>query len=121
MSKHSGKRKATRNLPSGIKKGQWYIAKNYKHLRYERIYAAKVTVSVAQQLVVLKGEHARKRLQFATILHLLQEGRSMLAYAALQPLLVFLDVPKLSKRHWSDSAGWELAECLYRQVQRKTS
>ena len=105
LSKHRGKRKATRNMPNGIKKGQWYIAKNCKHLRYERIYVAKNNVNVAQQLAVVKGEQARKRLQFATILHLLQEGCPMLEYAALQPLLSFLEVPKLPSRHWADNAG----------------
>ena len=121
LAKHGGKRKATRNMANGIKKGQHYIAKNCKHLRYERLYAARDTVTVAQQLAVVKGERARKRLQFATILHLLQEGRPMLEYAAIQPLLEFLDVPKLPRRHWSDSAGWELAECLFHQVQCKTA
>ena len=118
--KHSGKRKATKNMALGIKKGQWYVAKNCKHLRNERLYAARNSVTVAQQLAVVKGERARKRLQFATILHLLQNGRPMLEYAALQPLFTFLDVPKLPKRHWSDSAGWSLAECLHHQVQLKT-
>ena len=45
----------------------------------------------------------------------------MLEYVAIQSLLDFLDVPKLPKRHWFDSAGWELAECLFHQVQRKTT
>ena len=76
---------------------------------------------VAQQLAVVKGERARNRIQFATILHLLQEGRSMLEYAALQLLLTFLEVPKLPRRHWSDNAGWKLTECLHHQVQRKTT
>ena len=80
LTKHGGKRKATRNMPNGIKKGQWYIANNCKHLRYERIYAGRNHVTVAQQLVVVKGERARKRIQFATILHLLQEGCPMLEY-----------------------------------------
>ena len=119
LSKHSGKRKATKNLPEGIKKGQWYIAKNCKHLRFERIYAARNTVTVAQQLAVVKGERARKRIQFATILHLLQEGRPMLEYTALQPLLTFMEVPKLPRRHSSDNLGWELADCLFQQAQLK--
>lgn len=118
--KHSGKRKATKNMAPDIKKGQWYMAKNCKHLRYERLFAARNTITVAQQLAVVKGERARKRLQFATILHLLQEGRPMLEYAALLPLFTFLNVPKLPKRHWSDSAGWDLAECLHHQVKLKT-
>jgi hypothetical protein len=38
LSKHGGKRKAMKNLGNGVK-GQWYIAKNYKHLYFERIFA----------------------------------------------------------------------------------
>ena len=86
-------------MANGIKKGQHYIAKNCKHLWYERLYAARDTVTMAQQLDVVKGERARKRLQFATILHLPQEGCPMLEYAAIQPLLEFLDVPKLPRQH----------------------
>ena len=44
----------------------------------------------------------------------------MLEYAALQPLLNFLEVVKLSRRHWSDNIGWDLVECLFNQVQLKT-
>ena len=44
----------------------------------------------------------------------------MLEYATLQPLLSFLEVSKLPRRHWSDNASWELAECLFNQVQLKT-
>lgn len=119
LQKHSGKRKATKNMIGGIKKGQWYIAKNCKHLRFERMYATRSVVTVAQQMASVTGERARKRQQFATVLHILQEGRPMLEYQALQPLFTFLGVPKMPKRHWSDGAGWELAECLYHQVQLK--
>ena len=69
---------------------------------------------------MLKGERARKQIQFATILHLLYKGRPMLEYTTLHPLFSFLGVPKLPKKHWSDGVGWELAECLYKQVQAKT-
>ena len=47
LSKHGGKRKATKNLGNGVKKGQWYIATNCKHLRFERIFAAQSTVTMA--------------------------------------------------------------------------
>ena len=47
LSKHNGKRKATKNLGNGVKKGQWYIAKNCKHLRFERIFAAQSIVNEA--------------------------------------------------------------------------
>jgi hypothetical protein len=120
LSKHSGKRKATKNLDNSVKKKQWYIAKNCKHLRFERIFAARSTMTVAQQLALMKGERARKRQQLATVLYLLQEGRPMLEYPTLKPLFTFLGVPTIARRHWSDGAGWELVDCLYHQVQMKT-
>ena len=96
------------------------MAKNCKHLQYERLCAARNYVTVAKQLATVKGERAWKRLQFATILYLLQEGRPMLEYAALVPLLNFLNVPKLPMRPCSDTAGWALAQCMHHQVQLKT-
>jgi hypothetical protein len=73
--KHGGKRKAIKNMAGGIIKGQWYIARNCKHLRFERLYAARSVVTVAQQVVAVTGKCARKRQQFATVLHILREGR----------------------------------------------
>ena len=97
LSKHGGKRKATKNLGNGVKKWQWYIAKNCKHLHFERIFATRSTVTMAQLLAVVKGERARKRQQLATVLHLLQEGRPMLEYPALKPLFTFLGVPTITR------------------------
>ena len=44
----------------------------------------------------------------------------MLEYPALKLLFTFLGVPTIARRHWSNGAGWELADCLYWQVQMKT-
>jgi hypothetical protein len=65
------------------------------------------------------GERARKRQQMGIIFHLLTTGRPMVDYTAMRPLLQFISVPKLSKWHWSDSAGWMLAECMIRQIEAK--
>jgi hypothetical protein len=65
------------------------------------------------------GERARKRQQMGIIFHLLTIGRPMVDFTALRPVLQFLSVPKLAKRHWSDSAGWMLAECMFHQVEAK--
>jgi hypothetical protein len=48
-------------------------------------------------LAVVKGERVCKRQQFATVLHLLQEGRLMLEYLALKPLFTFLGVPTIAR------------------------
>ena len=121
LKKHGGKRKAVKNMHGGILCGQWYIAINCKHLRNERKWATRgVAIPVRDQLLELKGERARKRLQMGTIFHLLEQGRPMLEYEALQPLFEFLEVPKIPKRHWSDNAGWTMAEAMYAQVLNKT-
>jgi hypothetical protein len=41
----------------------------------------------------------------AVIFYLLQQGRPMLEYEAIFPLLWFLQTPKLPLRHWSDNSG----------------
>ena len=120
VKKHGGKRKATCDMPNGIKKDQWYIVKNCKHLCNECIYVARSQTTVLEQVTVLKGEWARKQIQFATILHLLHKGHPMLEYTALHLLLSFHGVPKLPKKNWSDGTGWELAKCLYKLVQATT-
>jgi hypothetical protein len=33
LKKHKGQHKVKRNMTRGIKKGQWYLAKAYKHLQ----------------------------------------------------------------------------------------
>jgi hypothetical protein len=43
----------------------------------------------------LKGETGRKRQQFATIMHLLQQGRPMLEFEVLKPLFSYFNVPML--------------------------
>ena len=120
LMKHGGKRKATRDMPNGPKKDKWYQDKNCRHVKNECIFAARSCITVLDQVTEVKGERGRKQIQFAIILHLLHEGCPMLEYTALQPLLCFLGVPKLPKKHWSNSAGWELATCLFTQVQLKT-
>jgi hypothetical protein len=53
------------------------------------------------------------------IFHLFTTGQPMVDFTALRPVLQFLSVPKLAKRDWSDSVGWMLAECMFRQVEAK--
>ena len=78
LKKHEDKYKATKNMAGGIKMGEWYIARNCKHLRFERICAAQNVVTMAQQVASVIGERAKKRQQFTTFLHILREGRTML-------------------------------------------
>ena len=54
--------------------------------------------------------------QFQAVLHMLQHGRSMLEYEQLKDLLQSMAtciVPDaLPDAHWSDNAGWIIAEVL---------
>jgi hypothetical protein len=73
-----------------------------------------------QVQVGFKGDRARKMNQFATVFHLLQNGRPMLEYESLKELFTFLKMPNLSKKHWGDNAGWMIAEYLHKQVMVKS-
>jgi hypothetical protein len=66
------------------------------------------------------GERTRKRQQMGVIFHLLSSGRPIVDYETNRSMLQFLGVPKIVKRHWSDVAGWILAECMFRQVEAKS-
>jgi hypothetical protein len=118
LKKHGGKRKAKINMPmKGIRKGQWYIAHNCKHLINEHRFAARViNKPVTELLQEAKGEWARKRVQMATIFYLLQQRRSMLEYESIKELFQFLETPKLALRHWNDSSGWLLASHMEQWV-----
>ena len=106
-------------MPGGIKKGQKYVATSCRHLKNERLVASRGVRPIDEAMQEVAGERARKRQQMGIIFHLLATGRPLVDYTALWPVLQFLHVPKLAKRHWSDSAGWMLVECMYRQVEVK--
>jgi hypothetical protein len=66
-----------------------------------------------------KGDKARKIAQFATVFHMLQQGRPMLEYESMRDLFGFLKMPHLSKKHWSNNSGWLMAEYLHSAVMRR--
>jgi hypothetical protein len=111
LKKHGGQRKAKKAIPLlKIKRGQWYIATNCRHLINERRHTTRqVQKPISLLLQEVKDERARKRQQMAVIFHLLQQGQPMLEYEAIFPLLRFLQIPKLPLRHWSDNSGWTMA------------
>jgi hypothetical protein len=57
---------------------------------------------VAQVANCVVGKKTQKVVQFAIMLHLLQQGCPMLEYEVLKPLFQFLQVPKNSKKYWSE-------------------
>jgi hypothetical protein len=113
LQRHQGKRITIKNMSRGVKKGDKYITKTCMHLKNERTLASTAARPIDEAVQVVSGERARKRLQMGVIFHLLKQGCPMLEYATNQPLLQFLNVPKLARRHWSDGAGWVLVECLF--------
>jgi hypothetical protein len=44
------------------------------------------------------GKHAKKVVEFASILHLLQQGHLVIEYEPLMPLFEFLTLPKNNKK-----------------------
>ncbi|KAG0574823.1 hypothetical protein KC19_VG294800 [Ceratodon purpureus] len=116
--KHAGRRKAKKDLPHlGVKEGEFYVSENCKHAANTRLYRTRSKDSV-ELLVVkgMRGERARKKIQFAVIFHLLSQGRPMLEYEASHSLFKYLLVPGLPKLHWSDNSGWEMADAMLKQV-----
>ncbi len=83
-----------------MKKGDWFRgiednmhAKNYKLLGFCN------HGNVVTQLANGMAEENQRKVQFVTILHLLQQGSPMQEYEAIKPLYEFLAIPKNNKKH----------------------
>jgi hypothetical protein len=112
LSQHQGRRKALKDMPRGIKKNQYYVEKNCRHLKAERVLAACIAKPINVQVTIVKRERAQKRQQMETIFHLLQRGRPMIEYEALQSLFTFLKVPTLP----NTSRNEQLNDCVYEWI-----
>jgi hypothetical protein len=119
LQRHQGNYSANRNMAGGVKKGDRYIASTCRHLKNEQILASRGVRPIDEAVQDIVGEKTRKQQQMGVIFHLLSTGRPMVDYSGIRPMLQFLGVPKLTKRHWSDGAGWMLADCMFRQVEAK--
>jgi hypothetical protein len=53
---------------------------------------------VAQVANGMSRNKVRKLVQFATVLHLLQQGHPMLQYEVMKPLFEFITIPKNNKK-----------------------
>lgn len=71
--------------------------------------------------MLTKGPLKKKEVQFAILFHLLSQGHSMIEYEGMRALLEYLKVPKLPKKHWSDTAGWEMAESIHRIIKERAA
>jgi hypothetical protein len=65
-------------------------------------------------------ENLKKVVQFATFLHLLEQGCPTQEYEATTPLYEFLAMPKNSKKHWNDSSNWIIVEFMHHEMMKAT-
>ncbi len=50
------------------------------------------------------------------IFHLLSHGRSITKFESLRDLYLLLNVKNNPRKDWTDSSGWEMAECMHEVV-----
>jgi hypothetical protein len=66
-----------------------------RHAKNQKLFAShgckSIVIQVAHDVAI---KNAKKMVQFATMLHLLQQGHLMLEYEALMPLFKFVRVEK---------------------------
>jgi hypothetical protein len=104
-----------------VKKRDWYYTKVCKHAKNQKLLTSRGCEFIATQIThgVVK-ENARKVVQFAIVLHLLQQGRPMLKYEVVKSLFKFMQVPKNNKKHESDNSSWTMAKFMFQEVLKVT-
>jgi hypothetical protein len=60
-----------------------------------------------------------QRVQLASLFQTLRDGRPMIEYESRFKIYDFLTVPDLPRVHWSEGAGWLMAEHMYDIVKKK--
>jgi hypothetical protein len=93
--KHVGQSKAERNIGTNVKKGDWYHFKDW-HAKNYKLLGFHSHGNVSTRLVNGMAQENRRKVHFATILHLLQQGGPMQEYEVIKPLYEFLAMPKNS-------------------------
>jgi hypothetical protein len=102
--KHVGHRIFFKNIGINVKKGDWYYSKDSMHSKNYKLFVSRNHESIASQVAKgVVGEKGRKVVQFATMLHLLQQGHPMLEYEALKHLFQFLQMLENNNKHWNDN------------------
>lgn len=116
--KHDGQRIAKKDMPQfNVKLGEHYIATQCKHRKKLCLYSVHPPPIVLQQIHLCTSMEARKKkVQFATLFQLLNEGRPMIEYESRIHLYRLLNVPDLPVAHWCDNSGWTMAAYMYKQV-----
>jgi hypothetical protein len=110
--KHVGKRRALTSIGT-VKQGDHYFLTTNQHVRNERVYFSRVGDTIAQRVV--QGaiqEHQHKLVQFRLLFWILSQGKPMSNYEACHELFMQLSVPNCSRKHWSASSGWDMADSM---------
>ena len=71
----------------GVKKGEKYVASNYRHLKNECALASRGVRWINEGVLDVVGEKARKKQQMEVIFHLLSTRQPMLDYSGIRLLL----------------------------------
>ncbi|KAG0573500.1 hypothetical protein KC19_VG183500 [Ceratodon purpureus] len=61
-------------------------------------------------------EFVKKKVQLATLFHILSHGRPLLEYESMAGLFSYLEIPHFPRKHWSDNSGWTLFEYMFAEV-----
>jgi hypothetical protein len=90
------------------------------HAKNQLLYASRRPSTVLDLIQgCTSAESRRKRVQFATLFHVLCCGRPIREYTARFELYKFLGVPDLPTSHWCAGSGWIMAEHIYDFVKKK--
>jgi hypothetical protein len=51
-------------------------------------------------------------MQFVTLFHLLKLGKPIIDFESMHGLLQFLKVENIPNKHWTNTSGWGMVECI---------
>jgi hypothetical protein len=119
--KHGGRRKAHVDIPGVARKGEFFTALDCAHLKNEVLFLATGCDTVLEQIVAGETlERKKKVVQSVCIFILLRDGRPMGDYGGMKELMQYLHIPNCPLKHWAETTGWGIAECLHDVVLQRT-
>jgi hypothetical protein len=88
--KHAGRRRALADMGK-VRRGEYYYLGTNQHVKNERVFFAKGGQTVITKVLAgVTKEKRRKVVQMRCCFHVLQQGRPMADYSAMQDLLIHL-------------------------------
>jgi hypothetical protein len=54
----------------------------------------------------------KNKVQFVTLFHLLKLGKPIINFESMHGFLQFLKVKNTTNKHWMDTSGWGMVECM---------